>query len=94
MKFDKDSAVERAKKDLAERSGVAMGAIETKSVEEKEFPDMSLGAAVDGEMSAQMLVSGWQINLEAEGKDYEYRAGKYELRLVGHNGTNHVVESF
>lgn len=93
MKFNKESAVERAKKDLAERSGIAVNDIETKSINEREFSDMSLGASVGGEMAAQMLVSGWQINLSATGKDYEYRADKYQLRLVGYNGTNHVIES-
>jgi hypothetical protein len=53
---------------------------------------MSLGASVDGEMSAQMISSGWQINLEADGKPYEYRADKYQLRLVDFKGRNHVVE--
>ena len=93
MSFNKDSAVERAKQDLAERSGVAESDIETKSVNEQDFPDMSLGAPASGEMSAQMISSGWRINLSADGKDYEYRADKYQLRLVGYDGTNHVIVS-
>jgi hypothetical protein len=93
MRFNKESAVERAKEDLAERAGVAESDIEIKSVNEKEFTDMSLGASAVDEMAAQMLVSGWQINLGADGKDYEYRADKYQLRLVGFDGTNHIIES-
>jgi len=54
---------------------------------------MSLGTPVADEMSAQMISSGWQINLQADGKDYEYRADKYQLRLRGFKGTNHVIES-
>lgn len=93
MSFNKDSAVQRAKKDLAERLDVAESDIETISVNEKEFPDMSLGAPAEDEMSAQMIASGWQINLRANGKKYDYRADKYQLRLYGYNGKNHVIES-
>ncbi|MEO8072287.1 MAG: hypothetical protein ABI891_03230 [Acidobacteriota bacterium] len=93
MSFSKDSAVQKAKKDLANRLGVSEKDIETASVNEKEFPDMSLGAPVGDEMSAQMIASGWQINLLADGKKYDYRADKYQLRLHGYKGTNYVVES-
>lgn len=93
MSFNKDSAVQRAKEDLAARLAVPAGDIETKSVSERDFPDMSLGAPVDGEMSAQMISSGWLIKLGAGGKRYEYRADKYQLRLVGFKGTNHVIVS-
>lgn len=93
MSFSKDSAVQRAKKDLAHRLGISENDIETVSVNEKEFSDMSLGAPVEDEMSAQMIASGWQINLSAEGKKYDYRADKYQVRLHGYKGTNYVVES-
>ncbi len=93
MSFNKDSAVQRAKKDLANRLSISEKDIETASVNEKEFPDMSLGAPVGDEMSAQMIASGWQINLLADGKKYDYRADKYQLRLHGYKGTNYVVES-
>jgi len=93
MKFNKDTAVERAKADLAKRLSVSASEIKEVSVSEKDFPDMSLGAPVEDEMSAQMISSGWQINLEADGEKYEYRADKYQLRLRGFRGTNHIVES-
>lgn len=92
MSFSQESAVERAKKDLARRLGVKESEIAA-SVSEADFPDMSLGAAVEDEMSAQMISSGWRINLSAGGKDYEYRADKYQLRLRGFNGTNYIIES-
>ena len=91
MGFTKDEATARAKRDLAERLNVDEGSIKASSAD-KEFPDMSLGAAVNGEMSAQMISSGWQINLEVDGKPYEYRADKYQLRLVDFKGRNHVIE--
>jgi hypothetical protein len=92
MGFSKDSAVERAKKDLAQRLGVSESEIRA-SASDADFPDMSLGAPVNGEMSAQMISSGWHIDLSANGKNYEYRADKYQLRLRGFNGTNYIIES-
>jgi len=93
MSFNKDSAVERAKADLAERLNVSADEIKEVSVSERDFPDMSLGAPVEDEMSAQMISSGWQINLAADGEKYDYRADKYQLRLCGFRGTNYVVAS-
>jgi hypothetical protein len=93
MSFDKNSAVQRAKTDLAERLKVSENEIKEISVNEKEFPDMSLGAPVEDEMSAQMISSGWLINLEANGENYEYRADKYQLRLCKFHGTNYIVAS-
>ena len=93
MSFNKDSAVERAKADLAERLNVSADEIKEVSVSERDFPDMSLGAPVEDEMSAQMISSGWQINLEAGSEKYDYRADKYQLRLCEFRGTNYVVES-
>ena len=93
MRFNQDSAVERAKADLAKRLSVSASDIKESSVTEKDFPDMSLGAPVEDEMSAQMISTGWQINLESGGEAYEYRADKYQLRLCGFRGTNYIVES-
>ena len=93
MSFNKDSAVQKAKSDLAKRLGVQESEIKNVSVSETDFPNMSLGAPAADEMSAQMISSGWKINLSADGKSYEYRADKYQLRLCGFGGTNHVIES-
>jgi hypothetical protein len=93
MKFNKDSAVQRAKADLAERLSVSEKEIKEVSVSEKDFPDMSLGTPAEDEMSAQMISTGWQIDLEADGKKYEYRADKYQLRLRSFRGANYVIES-
>lgn len=93
MGFTRDSATEEAKRDLAERLGIGEDEVRVASVAEKDFPDMSLGAPAGGEMSAQMISSGWEIVLSAGGKDYEYRADKYQLRLRNYNGANHVIKS-
>ena len=91
MGFTRESAVERAKSDLAARLGIDEGDIHER-VSERDFPDMALGAAEPGEMSAQMISSGWQLDLEAKGKTYEYRADKYQLRLYNFEGVNYVIE--
>ncbi|HUF04962.1 MAG TPA: hypothetical protein VMM38_12400 [Aridibacter sp.] len=93
MSFTKESASRRAVRDLSRRLEVDENDIDVSSVSEKDFPDMSLGANVPGEMAAQMISSGWKIDLKAQGRNYEYRADKYQLRLVGFEGKNHVVES-
>ncbi len=92
MDLTRESATERAKQDLAVRLGLEADSVNELSVTERDFPDMSLGAATDGEMSAQMISTGWEIQLEAEDKPYEYRADKFHLRLVGFNGENHIVD--
>jgi len=93
MGFTQESAVERAKQDLAGRLNISESDIRESSVAKVDFPDMSLGAPASGEMSAQMISTGWRINLNANGEDYEYRADKYQLRLKGPNGSNHVIVS-
>ena len=93
MSFNQQSAVQRAKKDLAQRLDISENEIQLASVAEKDFPDMSLGTPVEDEMSAQMISSGWQINLTAGGKPFEYRADKYQVRLRGFKGTNYIIES-
>lgn len=93
MGFTKETAAIRAKIDLAKRLSTEGRKIREIRIAEKDFPDMSLGAPVSGEMSAQMISSGWQIELEAAGKKYEYRADKYQIRLHNFRGANYVIES-
>jgi len=92
MGFTRDEVREAAKQDLAGRLGLDENAIEEVSVTDKDFPDMSLGAPTDGEMSAQMISTGWKIMLDAGGKEYEYRADKYQLRLVDFEGCNYLIQ--
>ena len=92
MGFTKESATERAKQDLAERLDIETDFVKELSVTDKDFPDMSLGAATNDEMSAQMISTGWEINLGVNGESYEYRADKYQLRLVDYEGRNYIVE--
>ena len=91
MGFTQETAVERAKQDLAKRLNLSENDISESSVSKVDFPDMSLGAPAGGEMSAQMISTGWKIDLNVNGRTYEYRADKYQLRLKDFDGTNHVV---
>jgi hypothetical protein len=93
VSFSQDSAVKRAKQDLAHRLSVAESEIQLSSVTEKDFPNAALGVLVDDEMAMQMISSGWQIDLKADGKNYEYRADKYSLRLRDFKGKNYIIES-
>ncbi|MBK9214008.1 MAG: hypothetical protein IPM59_00155 [Chloracidobacterium sp.] len=92
MNFTRESAVERAKNDLAARLGIGATEVTLAGVTDKDFPDASLGAPAADEMAAQMISSGWQIGLEAAGRKFEYRGDKYQLRLHNFEGANYVVE--
>ena len=93
MSLSKSTAVEAAKRDLAKRLNIKESEIREKSVEDREFRDMSLGAPERDEMAAQMISSGWRIELQAGSKTYEYRADKYHLRVHNFNGQNHVIKT-
>ncbi len=88
MALTKEQAVATARKDLAQRLGVNEAAI-SDSTEDAEFPDMALGAGLPEEMSGQMITPGWRIRLQANGKSFEYRANKNQIRLCNYNGQNH-----
>ena len=91
MSISKADAVEKARKDLAQRLKIDTSAIKEQSVEDDDFPDMALGAPEDGEMSGQMITAGWRIRLGADGKNYEYRADKNQVRLYKFKGKNYRV---
>ena len=91
MSISKDGAVENARKDLARRLKIDAADIKEQSVDDSDFPDMSLGAAEDGEMSGQMITRGWRIQLEADGQTYEYRADKNQVRAYKFKGKNYRI---
>lgn len=89
MATSKNDAVENARQDLAKRLKIDAADIKESSVEDADFPDMALGAAEDGEMSGQMITRGWRIKLEAQGKTFEYRADKNQVRAYKFKGKNY-----
>ena len=92
MAANREEVVKRARADLAKRLGVSEDEIKEETVEQADFPDMALGAPVKGEMSGQMITTGWRIRLKAGDKGgYEYRADDDQLRLYNYKGTNHKI---
>lgn len=92
MAASKEEVVRRARADLAKRLGVNESEIKEEAIEQADFPDMALGAPAKGEMSGQMITSGWRIRLKAtDGRDYEYRANENQLRLYNYKGTNYRI---
>ena len=87
----KDGAVQIATADAAKRAGVDASAVRVESVESTTFPNSALGAARPGEMSADMMASGWTVRVSAGGRAMEYRANARQVRLVNFDGNNHVV---
>ena len=83
--------ISNARMDLAERLGLDEGQITEVGVKPTDFPDASLGAPVEDEMSAQVITPGWRIHLQAGGETYEYRATERQLRLVNFKGRNYRV---
>jgi hypothetical protein len=91
MAYSRETAVGRAREDLAARLGKDEREVEEESVEEADFPNTALGAPADGEMSGMMMSPGWRIKLRADGDSYEYRADRNQLRLYNFNGSNHKI---
>ena len=91
MSISKEAAVEKARQDLAHRTGVEESDITEESVEDADFPDTALGAATNDEMSGQMITRGWRVRLKAKGQTFEYRADKNQVRLYQYKGKNHLV---
>ena len=88
MSLTKEEAVQKARADLAQRLGVKENEVKEMAVDTADFPNMSLGAPLKGEMSAQMIASGWRICLNANGQDAEYRTDLRQLRLFKFKGAN------
>ncbi|MFY9621963.1 MAG: hypothetical protein WAM70_18300 [Pyrinomonadaceae bacterium] len=83
--------ISKARQDLAERLDVSESALTTVGIKQADFPDASLGAPLEDEMSAQVITPGWRIHLQAGGQTYEYRATERQLRLVNFKGQNYRV---
>lgn len=92
MQQTKEKTIDRAKRDLAHRLGIDAAQISLDGVDDAEFPNGSLGAPVDGEMSMMMITPGWKLHFSFGGKTYEYRASSDQLRLFRFEGQNFVVE--
>ena len=71
--MSEQALIDLAKEDLASRLDIEKEAISVVSTEAKEWSDASLGCPEEGEMYAQVITPGYQILLETEGAEYDYR---------------------
>lgn len=61
--------------DLARRLNLPPEQIRVVQVEEKMWPDSSLGCPQPGQMYLQVITPGYRILLEAAGRQYDYHTG-------------------
>lgn len=93
MALTQKQAVDIAVADLAKRRGVKTGDVAVVRQEDAQFSNGALGAAVDGEMAAMMMTSGWRITLKSAGDstEAEYRANPQQIRLYRYQGANYKI---
>jgi hypothetical protein len=72
-----------ARQDLATRLGIPPASIKTRSVRPTVWPDASLGCPKPGMMYAQVETPGYEIELEANGKTYQYNADQQRVVHCG-----------
>jgi hypothetical protein len=80
------SLVALAKADLAQRLKVNGDQIEVQNVTPAQFPDASLGVPESGKVYAQVLTSGYVIELAAAGQTYRYHASGDRVVAVPGDG--------
>lgn len=71
--WTQEEAVEAVRTDLAERLDISQEEISVVSAESREWEDASLGCPEEGEMYAQVITQGFQVLLEADGSQFDYR---------------------
>ena len=91
MALSKEEAIQKARKDLSQRLCVSESDIDTREVDDTDFPDTALGASVADEMSGQMITPGWRIRLRGNGQTFEYRANRHQVRLHSYKGENYRI---
>lgn len=72
-----------ARRDLAQRLGIAATVVTVRSVESVDWPDASLGCPQPGMMYAQVITPGYRIVLEADGQRYEYHGSTGNVIFCG-----------
>lgn len=70
------SLVEKAKEDLAGRLSVPASQIDVLEARDVVWSDSSLGCPQPGMLYMQALTPGYLIKLLANGREYEYHAGR------------------
>lgn len=71
-----NEAVDAARKDLAERIDRSMQEVVIADARRVTWANGALGCPEEGMMYTQALVDGYYIRLQADGRDYDYHAGR------------------
>ena len=74
MPHDHD-VVEAARADLAQRNGVPLEEVSVVRAREVDWPDSAIGCPEDGMAYTQVVVSGYQVLLQVDGRVFDYHAG-------------------
>lgn len=83
---DEQSAmVAIATQDLAKRLSIATDKIATKSVEEVEWNNGAMGCPQPDMAYTQVIISGFRIVLEADGKSYDYHTDRTKRAVLCEN---------
>jgi hypothetical protein len=80
----------RARNDLALKLGIRVDDISIASAQAVSWPDSSLGCPQPGMAYSQVVTPGYLIQLEANGKMYEYHAGRGNQVIYCENPTSPV----
>lgn len=70
------SLVEQAKEDLAERLSIPVSSIDLLEARDVTWTNSSLGCPQPGMYYMEVLAPGYLIRLRADGREYEYHAGR------------------
>jgi hypothetical protein len=68
-----DTILSALREDLARRSGAAAGGIRVVSARAMQWNDGSMGCPQPGQSYMQVIVDGFHVILEAQGRSYDYR---------------------
>jgi hypothetical protein len=68
--------VQRAKQELAARTGRDVSEIRLSGVEPVDWPDSSLGCPQEGRMYLQVITPGYRITLELDGVNYRFHTDR------------------
>ncbi len=69
-------AVSAVRTHVAGDLGISEGVVIVMSAYEKEWPDACLGLAGEDELCAQVITSGFEVTVQAEGKQFVYRTNE------------------
>ncbi len=67
--------VEAARADLARRNGVPVEDVSVVRAREVDWPDSALGCPEEGMAYTQVVVPGYQVLLQVDGRVFDYHAG-------------------